>query len=157
MSLRERVEEIGRRAPIVRVTYTTKFKLGKAGRPEAWKDLDMTKRQVVLLRLNFFKCPIVAKRLAAAGLPEPKERFKVPAWGERVKDLPMVRHKETGEEYLWVLGEGVESSRIFAGDTEITGDPRLERLMGRPANKEFPEGTMTYQLKISNILEIEEV
>lgn len=146
--------EIGRKAPVIRLRTKTPLKLGKAGRPPEWRDADMTKKQVISVRLNFFKCPIVKRRLEEAGLPAPQERFKVPVWGERVSGTPLIRHKETGELYLWCLGEGIESCEIFAGDKDITSDPRLPILMGRNPADGAPTGLMSFCLRLDSILEI---
>lgn len=154
--IREQIASIGTEPTVIHLTYVTPLKLGKAGRPEGWKELEMTKHQTIRARVNFLDCSEVADRLEKLGLPTPEERFLVPAWGEQVGELPIVKHSKTGEEYLWVVGEGVVESHIMAGDEEITGDPRLLRLMGRPSNKEFPEGTMSFCLKLSNIQQIEQ-
>jgi hypothetical protein len=148
---------IGRRAPILRLRTKTVLKLGKKGRPVEWADVEMVKKQTIKVRVNFFRCPIVAKRLQEAGLPVPAERFQIPKWGERIPGSPLIRHKETGDLYLWCLGEGLEDSSIFAGDKDITNDGRLPLLLGRPATSSVPSGMMTFVLRLDSIEEMEEV
>lgn len=148
---------IGRRAPILRLKTKTAIKMGKKGRPAEWTDVEMCKHQTILVRVNFFRCPIVGKRLQEAGLPAPAERFQVPAWGERIPGSPLIRHKENGELYLWCLGEGVEDSSVFAGEKDITNDGRLPLLLGRPTTSSVPSGMMTFVLRLDSIQEMEEV
>jgi hypothetical protein len=131
--------------------------MGKKGRPPEWVDVEMVKKQTIRVRVNFFRCPVVGKRLEQAGLPIPSERFQVPAWGERIPGSPLIRHKENGELYLWCLGEGVEESRIYAGTKDITDDGRLPLLMGRPPALSVPSGMMTFVLRLDSIEEMEEV
>jgi len=148
---------IGRRGPILRLRTKTALKMGKKGRPPEWVDVEMVKKQTIRVRVNFFRCPIVGKRLEQAGLPVPSERFQVPAWGERIPGSPLIRHKQSGDLYLWCLGEGVEKSGVFAGEKDITNDGRLPLLLGRPATSSVPSGMMTFVLRLDSIEEMEEV
>ncbi len=150
-------ESIGKRAPILRLRTRTPLKLGKAGRPSEWKDAVMEKEQVIKVRVNFFRCPIVGKRLEEQNLGPASERFLVPAWGERVAGLPLIRHTKTGELYLWCLGEGVESCQIQANGQDITNDLRLHSLMGRDPSKEVTNGMVSFVLRLDSIEEMEEV
>lgn len=150
-------ESIGKRAPILRLKTRTPLKLGKAGRPAEWKDSTMEKEQVIRVRVNFFRCPIVGRRLEEQNLGPAAERFLVPAWGERIPGMPLIRHTKTGELYLWCLGEGVESVVIQADGQDITSDSRLHGLMGRDPSKEVTAGMVSFVLRLDSIEEMEEV
>lgn len=153
-------EAIGNRAPVLRlVTRTPMGKVGKAGLPPEWKDGIFSVRTVIV-RVNFYRCPIVKKRLADNNLP--LDRFKIPEWGFKVTGTPMVGHpgnpskKIPPRTYLWVLGEGLENTRYETADgQDITDDPRLKKLL--PATEAVPNGLMSYVVALDNILSAEEL
>ena len=157
LSILEKIEAIGKRAPIVSIETITDAKIAKCDRPKGWEDFTIFKHQQKIVRLNFFKCPIVKRRLEEAGLPLPAERFKVPAWGARVPSHPMIKHKKTGELYLWCLGEGVEPARYFSGPEDITDDPRLVAILAERSSNSVPNGMMTYVLRLDSIISLTEL
>lgn len=152
-------EAIGNRAPVLRlVTRTPMSKIGKAGLPAEWQGGIFSVR-TVLVRVNFYRCPIVKKRLADNNLP--LDRFKVPEWGMKIKGTPLIEHPGDGKKkprkiYLWVLGEGLENTQYETAEgVNITDDPRLNKLL--PQTESVPNGLMSYVVALDNILSAEEL
>lgn len=130
----------------------TALKIGKTGRPVEWVDKELVKEQVkVVLVGDWNEDTGVIAEWEKLGIDP--SRFKLPSWA--IEDgKGGIIHKDTKKEYYWCLGLDSQEPRLFAGDTEITGDKRVERLLGRPVHTGVEAYSMSFLLSKDSVVEI---
>lgn len=136
----------------VSLVTRTALKIGKSGRPAEWADQELVKEQVKTVLIGDWK-DNERVRSEWEKLDIDPTRFKLPAWA--VEDgKGGIIHKDTKKEYYWCLCLESQEPRLFAGDTEITGDKRVEKLLGRPVHTGVEPYVMSFLLSKDSVVEI---